>query len=312
MNEVLESVIKQFNLFIDNEMEKRITSGQQLSDTIGDLKHIAEEEEPAWLNTADPATGKIYRTIISQEMDGISDSEFFSVCTYAMGNNRGVLPGFVVEGIRERGTASEVFLSEYLSSDIVTADINSSVLTKEQLYQTDMLSAAIQLAGRMETDSMYIRLSEVFHRCISANEMFLEQLVEAMSSPAAEKYVLMLLDEDDLEENKRVDAMQMVCNMHVKSDALFAAMKRAFKRLGESFQVVGAMLLFDYGDTRIVPLLRRIARERIEKVSAEKALARKKGSEIKPDTTQVYILLSMIHKMGGDTEELTGGANLFR
>ena len=308
----MQSVIKQFNLFIDNEMEKRITSGQQLSDTIGDLNRIAEAEEPAWLDTVDQAAGKTYGTIILQEMTEISDSDFFSACTYAMGNNRGVLPSFIVRGLKERGPAAEAFLSEYLASDILTADINSSVLTKEQLYQTDMLSAAIQLAGRLETDSMYIRLSEVFHRCISANEMFLEQLVEAMSSPAAEKHVLTLLEEDGLEDNKRVDAMQMVCNMHVKNDVLFLAMKRAFKRLGEPMQLVGAMLLFDYGDPRIVPLLRRVARDRIEKISVEKAQAQRSGSEVKPDTTQVYILLSMIHKMGGDTEELTGGADLFQ
>lgn len=312
MSEVLQSVIKQFNLFLDTEMEKRISSGQQLSDTIGDLKHIMESVEPVWLETEDKSTGKTYGALILQEMNEISDSDFFAVCTYAMGNNRGALPGFIIRGMKERGTASEAFLSEYLESDILTADINSTELTKEQLYQTDMISAAIQLAGYMETDSMYAHLSTVFHRCISANEMFLEQIVEAMSSPAAEKHVLSLLEEDSLEDSKRVDAMQMVCNMRIKNDTLFAAMKKSFKRLGESLQVVGAMLLFDYGDTRVVPLLRRIAKERIEKISMEKALAQKSGSEIKPDTTQVYILLSMINKMGGDTEELTGGANLFQ
>lgn len=312
MSEILQSVVKQFNLFIDTEMEKRISSGEQLSDTLGDLKRIAGEEEPAWLEREDPATGEKFGAIISREMAEVSDSDFFAVCTYAMGNNRGVLPQFIIRGMQERANVSEAFLEPFLTSDILTADVNSSVLTKEQLYETDMLSAAIQLAGDLESDTMYTHLCEMFHRCISANEMFLEQIVDAMSSPSAEKYVLTLLEEDGLTDDKRVDAMQMICNMHIQSDVLFAAMKRSFKRLGEPLQVVGAMLLFDYGDPRVIPLLRRVARERIEKISAEKALAQKNGSDLKPDTTPVYILLSMINKMGGETEDLTGGANLFR
>ena len=156
MSEVLQSVIKQFNLFIDNEMEKRITSGQQLSDTIGDLNRIAEAEEPAWLDTVDQAAGKTYGTIILQEMTEISDSDFFSACTYAMGNNRGVLPSFIVRGLKERGPAAEAFLSEYLASDIPGCNF-----PKAYLYCDRLLSPPVDAGLLYDAQAPLLRAFQV-------------------------------------------------------------------------------------------------------------------------------------------------------
>ena len=182
-------------------------------------------------------------------------------------------------------------------------DVNSSGLTKEQLYDTDMVNSAIYLAGRMQSDAMYQKLTSLFKSCLSANEMFLEKMVTALSSEKAIKYIVELLEDESLNSAKRADAMKMACNCGVRNDDLYKLMKKNFKALSKdpATEIVAAMLMFDYGDTRIIPALRKLV---IDKIEASSGI-------IKSDNTPIYILLSMIHKMGGATTDLTGGKDIF-
>ena len=58
--------------------------------------------------------------------------------------------------------------------------------------------------------------------------------------------------------------------------------------------------MYDYGDSRIVPAMRKLAQDKIAAAGI-----------VTKDNTPIYILLSMIHKLGGNTKELTGGKDLF-
>ena len=79
-------------------------------------------------------------------------------------------------------------------------------------------------------------------------------------------------------------------------------MKQGFKKLAKNPQteIVAAMLMYDYGDARIIPAMRKLAKDKIEVAGI-----------VTKDNTPVYILLSMINKLGGNTSELTGGRDLF-
>lgn len=292
--EVAINAIKDFNYFVSVQMEQRITSGEQLSDTMADIQEFAKTIEDEWVEK--------HKELIPEIMQA-ENEEFFELCRYAMLNNSGALPTFIEEGLKARGEASETFLTEYLDSDILQLDVNNSSLTKEQIYDTDMVNSAIYLAGKMATDTMYEKLVQLFINCLSANEMFLEKMVTALSAPEAIKYVIQLLEDETLNSPKRADAMQMACNSGVRSDELFRLMKKNFKVLSKDprTEIVAAMLMYDYGDARIVPALRKLAIDKIEAASGI----------VKSDNTPVYILLSMIHKLGGTTSDLTGGKDIF-
>ncbi len=293
-SEVAINAIRDFNYFIDSKMEQRITSGELLSDTMADIQAFAKTIEPEWAEK---------HQAILEEVKEASDSEFFEICRYVMLNNTGAIPSFVEEEMKARGKASEEFLTEYLESDILQVDVNSSSLTKEQLYDTDMVNSAIYLAGKMETSAMYEKLTALFLNCLSANEMFLEKMVTALSSPNAESYIVSLLENATLNSSKRADAMQMACNSGLRNDELFKLMKKNFKVLSKdpATEIVAAMLMYDYGDPRIIPALRKLV---VDKIGAANGI-------VKSDNTPIYILLSMIHKMGGNTKDLTGGKDIF-
>ncbi|MBE7056838.1 MAG: hypothetical protein E7388_05300 [Ruminococcaceae bacterium] len=292
--EVAINAIRDFNYFIDTKMEERITSGELLSDTMADIQEFAKTIEPDWTEQ--------HKEVL-EEVKQASDEEFLDLCSYVMLNNTGAIPTFIEEGLKERGKASEEFLTGYLESDILQVDVNSSSLTKEQLYDTDMVNSAIYLAGKMESSAMYEKLTALFLNCLSANEMFLEKMVTALSSEKAIEYITKLLEDESLNSSKRADAMQMVCNSGVRNDDLFKLMKKNFKALSKdpATEIVAAMLMFDYGDPRIIPALRKLVIDKIEATSGI----------IKSDNTPIYILLSMIHKMGGTTQDLTGGKDIF-
>ncbi len=293
-NEIAVNTIRDYNYYLDNKMEERITSGELLSDTMADIQAFADTIEPQWAGN--------HQDIIA-EIKEASDEEFFELLRYTMLNNRGAFPTFVVKSMKARGTSSEEVLTEYLESDILQLDVNSSSLTKEQLYDTDMVNSAIYLAGKMESGAMYEKLTALFKSCLSANEMFLEKMVTALSSEKAVKYIVELLEDETLNSAKRADAMQMACNCGVRNDDMFRLMKKNFKVLSKdpATEIVAAMLMFDYGDTRIIPALRKLV---IDKIEATAGI-------IKSDNTPIYILLSMIHKMGGTTTDLTGGKDIF-
>ena len=292
--DVAVNAIRDYNYYLDNKMEERITSGELLSDTMADIQEFANTIEPQW--------AKDHEAVI-EEIRQAENDEFFELCRYTMLNNRGAFPSFIEEGLRAKGEASEELLTEYLESDILQLDVNSSGLTKEQLYDTDMVNSAIYLAGRMQSDAMYQKLTSLFKSCLSANEMFLEKMVTALSSEKAIKYIVELLEDESLNSAKRADAMQMACNCGVRNDDLYKLMKKNFKTLSKdpATEIVAAMLMFDYGDTRIIPALRKLV---IDKIEASSGI-------IKSDNTPIYILLSMIHKMGGATTDLTGGKDIF-
>ncbi len=292
--EIAINAIKDFNYFVDTKMEQRITSGELISDTMADIQEFAKTIEPEWIEK--------HKELLP-EIQQADNEEFFELCRYAMLNNSGALPTFIEKGLKERGEAAEAFLTEYLESDILQIDVNSSSLTKEQLYDTDMVNTAIYLAGKMESEAMYEKITQLFIDCLSANEMFLERMVTALSAPGAIKYITQLLEDESLNSPKRADAMQMACNSGVRTDELFRMMKKNFKILSKDPQteIVAAMLMYDYGDTRIVPALRKLAIDKIEAASGI----------VKSDNTPVYILLSMIHKLGGTTSDLTGGKDIF-
>ena len=293
-NEIAVNAIRDYNYYLDNKMEERITSGELLSDTMADIQAFADTIEPQWAEN--------HQEIIA-EIKEASNEEFFELLRYTMLNNRGAFPSFIVESMKARGEASEAVLTEYLESDILQLDVNSSSLTKEQLYDTDMVNSAIYLAGKMESEAMYEKITALFKNCISANEMFLEKMVTALSSDKAVKYIVELLEDESLNSAKRADAMQMACNCGIRNDDLFKLMKKNFKVLSKdpATEIVAAMLMFDYGDTRIIPALRKLV---IDKIEATAGI-------IKSDNTPIYILLSMIHKMGGTTTDLTGGKDIF-
>ena len=291
--EIAENAIKDFNYFVDGKMEERITAGQQISDTITDIQDFVKEIEPEWLEK--------HRDILP-DIEQAENEDFFDLCAYAMLNNSGAMPSFIERGLRARGTASEDFLTRYLELPILEMDVNSQSLTKEQLYQTDMINSAIYLAGELESTAMYSEIAELFRQCLTANEMFLEKMVTALSHQQALSVVLELLADQELPDAKIADAMQMICNIGEKSDDIFKLMKRGFKKLAKNPQteIVGAMLMFDYGDTRIIPAMRKLAKDKIEVAGI-----------VTKDNTPIYILLSMINKLGGNTTELTGGQDFF-
>ena len=217
-------------------------------------------------------------------------------------HNSGAMPSFIEQGLKARGEASEAFLIQYLELPILEMDVNSQSLTKEQLYQTDMINSAIYLAGELDSATMYAKLAELFKQCITANEMFLEKMVTAFSHKKALPVVKELLADQELPDIKLADAMQMICNIGEKDDEIFKLMKQGFKKLAKNPQteIVAAMLMYDYGDARIIPAMRKLAKDKIEVAGI-----------VTKDNTPVYILLSMINKLGGNTSELTGGRDLF-
>lgn len=291
--EIAENAVKGFNYFVDGKMEERITSGQQISDTIADIQEFVREIEPEWLEK--------HKDILP-EIEAAADEEFLDLCAYAMIHNSGAMPSFIEQGLRARGAAAEEFLTQYLELPILEMDVNSQSLTKEQLYETDMINAAIYLAGELESDAMYTKLGALFRQCITANEMFLEKMVTALSHKKALPVVKELLADQELPDIKIADVMQMICNIGEKNDEIFKLMKQNFKRLARNPQteIVGAMLMFDYKDARIIPAMRKLAKDKIEVAGI-----------VTKDNTPIYILLSMINKLGGNTSDLTGGRDLF-
>lgn len=288
-----ENAVKDFNYFVDSKMEERITLGQQISDTMVDIQNFVKSIEPEWVED--------HKELLP-EIEASEDEEFFDLCAYAMINNSGAMPSFIEQGLRARGTAAEKFLTQYLELPILEMDVNSQSLTKEQLYETDMINSAIYLAGELASQAMYAKLAELFIQCITANEMFLEKMVTALSHKEALPVVKALLEDNSLPDIKVADVMQMVCNIGEKDDELFKLMKQGFKKLAKNPQteIVGAMLMYDYGDSRIIPAMRKLAKDKIEVAGI-----------VTKDNTPVYILLSMINKLGGNTSELTGGRDLF-
>ena len=291
--ELAENAIKDFNYYVDRKMEERITAGQQLSDTMADIQEFVKEIEPEWLEN--------HRAVLP-DIEEAADGEFFELCAYTMIHNSGAMPSFIAEGLKKRGKASEAFLTQYLELPILEMDVGSQSLTKEQLYQTDMINAAIYLAGELDSRDMYGKIAALFRQCITANEMFLEKMVTALSHKNALPEVLALLEETDLPDAKTADTMQMICNIGEKNDDIFKRMKRGFKKLARNPQteIVGAMLMYDYGDPRIIPAMRKLAQDKIAVAGI-----------VTKDNTPVYILLSMINKLGGNTTELTGGQDFF-
>ena len=273
--------------------EEKITAGEQIYDTMGDIESYGEQVEGPWEEE--------YANVVA-DIEEAPDEEFFEFLKEASKAFYGALPCCIIGSLRKR-EAADAIIAEWLKNPILQKDINSSTLTHEEVEATDDASFAIFIAGKKQSEKVFEALAETFKNCLTTNEMFLESIITAMSSEAAVPQIMALLKDDDLNFSKKADAMQMMCNTGVKNDEIYREMKRNFKLLCKdpSKEIVGAMLMFDYGDTRIVTALRKLVMDKIEAGS----------DNPKEDNTNIYILLSMINKLGGNTKDMTGGKNLF-
>ena len=279
--------------------EQKITEGEQIYDTMGDIGSYGVEIDEDW--TSDYSD-------ITDELKNADSEEFKEAVAIISKHYYGALPEQVAEVLRNRSEETFAVLRDMINPEYLEKDTNSADLTKDDVMHLDEVFFATSVAGKMKTEEGFRLLADTFKKTDAANEKILEDIVTAISCPEAIPVILELLDDKEIKPMKRIYVMQMICNSGVKNDDIYRAMKKAYKEsvVLPDMEIMSSMVMFDYGDPRIVTAMRAHVQRKIELGAAEQTADGKKK-----DSTDIYILLSMINKLGGRTDDMTGGRNLF-
>lgn len=167
---------------------------------------------------------------------------------------------------------------------------------KEALQKSDMLLSAVKALNRISSPSARAECEQAFRTCDTVNEHILYELAEYVAAQCVEKLPAMIEDES-IEGDKLVALLSMCIQENKKSDDIYGAMKRRFKKLPDNSETkdIFAAIFGDYGEPNAIMMLRKFAKTLIASYAED-------GN--RETFSRIMMVMSVIEGLGGITDDL--------
>ncbi len=181
--------------------------------------------------------------------------------------------------------------------DCLTASYYEST-DKEALAAQDRIIAVLGCINYFVCDDVKNAVWTAFKLCIEENEAIIEGAADAIiENFGAGEAVEFLLKAESI-GFKELTLMQGITNGEERSDELYKCLRTCVKRSQGNEKLTALSIFADYGDPRAVTLLRSVAKDMKDKLTP--------GSKNNEAFQELYMVASMINKLGGNTEDIIG------
>jgi len=252
-----------------------------------------------WFNTVSEELGMTPAEYAKQgfggEIDASSAAEIFDAFA---GDSYWSVPEGVctlLAGFGEEGTAHIVGI---LNNTHALEKSYYDSTDREALADQDRIISALRSLEYFKSESVKSAVWQAFEACIDDNEAIIEAASDALIEAFGAEETVPYLEAAESIGFKQLTLMQGIVNSEEKSDELYRCLRKCVKKSGAAEKITALSIFADYGDPRAVTLLRSVAKEMKEKTS----LAGRNDSAFQ----ELYMVASMINKLGGNTEDIIG------
>lgn len=167
---------------------------------------------------------------------------------------------------------------------------------KEALQKSDMLLSAVKALNRISSPSAKAECEQAFRTCDTVNEHILYELAEYVAAQCVEKLPA-LIEDESIEGDKLVALLSMCIQENKKSDDIYGAMKRRFKKLPDNSETkdIFAAIFGDYGEPNAIMMLRKFAKTLIASYAEDSN---------RETFSRIMMVMSVIEGLGGITDDL--------
>ncbi len=196
-------------------------------------------------------------------------------------------PGYVAEFLENTESLSKSFYECNEKESIMAQDILVSVFRSLSFFECERVRAAAWNA---------------FDRCSVDNEAILECAADSICNVFGADDIAQHLAAAESIGFKELTLMQTIVNSMEKSDEYYRVLRKCVKMCapGTEEKLVTLSIFADYGDPRAVTMLRATAKE------MKASLAGKNSKDNQAAFQELYMVASMINKLGGNTEDIIG------
>jgi hypothetical protein len=287
--EQLRSLIKGYNKFIEDlSFEKDVA------------KDDYSKEESEWAEKPlEELGGKTPAQLAKEIEDDCSEEEIKELYRFATDNSYWSIPGFIKNIMQNVPEATQACLSEILDDgERFIKEGAVEKLEEKEIADFECFVTTLRLAPDFGFEKIDNRIIELF-RGSSENEEVLDAFQTSFCKMDVSK-IIPILSDFDLSDEKLSIPAQAIIETGKKSDEIFYALKKLLRERDTG--TLFAMILTDYGDGRIVPLMRK----QLKKISDTYYLM---GPDDK-NREDVYRLMiyynNMIRTLGGQTDDIMG------
>lgn len=171
-------------------------------------------------------------------------------------------------------------------------------IDKDALAAQDRFISTLNCIGYFKCDEVRKAAWAAFDACLAENEAIIESAADAIAETFGAAELAEHLSTAESIGFKELTLMQNIVNSGETSDELYRCLRKCVKMSGAEEKLTALSIFADYGDPRAVTLLRSVAKEMKEKLVP--------GQRNDSAFQELYMVASMINKLGGNTEDIIG------
>ena len=291
----METFIKQYAKYLSrlNPLE---------SEDVIDLSEVEPEEyfnkaTESWINSFDEVLDSTPKEYLESVEKPKNEEETYEIIRMISLNLTVMAPKLLVDYLCDIEYTLPI-LKKILNGDVITKAYETLFNEQKEYEDFEIYRQAVVVSSRYP--ELAKELLESFIKCHDANDNILEHITESLRELKAYDEVIEFLNGEKEIDDKHLHLLVMLAETESKEDKIYNCLKRCFKRIKEdSIKLTAVYIFVDYGDSRIVPLLRKYAKELVAK--KQNSTNEDEGQEIK---LILYTVLSVIESFGGNIEDI--------
>ena len=259
----------------------------------------AEKDFPEdWFNTVSEALGKTPKEFFSEAAGGEITAEAAIALYDAFARDSyWPVPEGVCALLKDAGDKGVDHIVEILSDrECLSSSYYNGDL--EAAAKQDVIVSALKTVKYFACEKVRTALWQIFAECPEDNEAIIEFAADGILEAFGAEEAVAFLGKAESIGFKELTIMQGLVNSGEKSDDIYRCLRKCVKISGGDEKIVSLSMFADYGDPRAVTMLRSVAKEMKEQLGP--------AGENQEAFQRLYMIASMIKKLGGNTEDIIG------
>lgn len=191
---------------------------------------------------------------------------------------------------------------EYILSIIDEMDLNINgdrIISDEDNKKLCLFIESIKISDRIAAEKVKDRLFRIFSECSAENYLINETVCDAMESCGFVKEMVGYIEKCSIIGEKEHYILQKLVKLSDTDDAIFKCLKSCLKKDCKNISMT-VQIVSDCGDGRLIPLIRKIARNQLEAIFD----AGKTPYDESQESQEFFLICNAVTRLGGSIEDL--------
>ncbi len=288
---VLSKLLSSYNIYFNKYFDSIADFEFDNNCTDEDKTYDILSKEKIWFETYDENLKAIPKELYDTLTNPANEQEMHSIFKDCVGNTSFEIPEFIKEYLVNNKSFMINVLKNILNSDIVKEDFyySNDKYTNEDF---DIYIEATKISSIFK--ELVPVLFDALSRCNNCNDVVYDNISYSLRHMDAINDIIAYINEEEEVSDKHLSLFDLLSELGIKNDDIYNCMKNAFKKTANhEVKKVLAFCFLNYGDSRIVPVLRKYAKEIESLAETDKAFK-----------DNLYVLCSVIDDLGGNTKDI--------